>query len=118
LLLTPISAEAPFMQWGLDFIGKINPPSSTQHKWILTTTDYFTKWIEEIPIKKSIDAVFPTSLGPHIKNLLQEKEAEPNSTQRIINHLIHMQQAREQMYNQSHIHQEKIKKDFDKNSKP
>ena len=35
----------PFQQWGLDFIGEIHPASSGHHRWILTTTDYFTKWI-------------------------------------------------------------------------
>jgi len=48
LPLKPISAETPFQQWGLDFIGEIHPPSSTQHKWIGTATNYFTKWIEAI----------------------------------------------------------------------
>ena len=43
LPLNPISIEAPFQQWGLDFIGEINPASSSQHRWILTTTNYFTK---------------------------------------------------------------------------
>ncbi|MCY6524760.1 integrase catalytic domain-containing protein, partial [Actinobacillus pleuropneumoniae] len=28
-----------------------------QHKWILTTTDYFTKWIEAIPTRQVFDAV-------------------------------------------------------------
>ena len=28
LPLIPISVEAPFQQWGLDFIGEIHPPSS------------------------------------------------------------------------------------------
>jgi hypothetical protein len=41
--------KGPFQQWGLDFIGEINPSSSGQHKWILVATDYFTKWIEAIP---------------------------------------------------------------------
>ena len=49
LPLHPISIETPCQQWGLDFIGEIHPASSTQHKWILTATDYFTKWIEDIP---------------------------------------------------------------------
>ena len=57
LPFNPISVEAPFQQWGLDFIGEINPNSSGQHKWILTTTDYFTKWIEAIPTRKSTNAV-------------------------------------------------------------
>eukprot|EP00253_Pinus_taeda_P004884 PITA_04884 len=49
LPLKPISTEKPFQQWGLNFIGEIHPSSSGQHKWILTATDYFTKWIEAIP---------------------------------------------------------------------
>ena len=44
-------ATWPFQQWGLDFIGKIHPPSSGQHKWIFTATYYFTKWIEFIPTR-------------------------------------------------------------------
>ena len=56
LPLNPISIEAPFQQWGLEFIGEINPNSSGQHKWILTTTDYFTKWIEAIPTRRATDA--------------------------------------------------------------
>lgn len=39
--LKPIVIDEPFAQWGLDFIGMINPPSSARHKWILTTTNYF-----------------------------------------------------------------------------
>jgi hypothetical protein len=57
LPLKPISVEAPFRQWGLDFIGEIHPQSSTQHKWILTVTDYFTKWIEAVPTRQATDTV-------------------------------------------------------------
>jgi hypothetical protein len=57
LPLKPILVEAPFQQWGLDFIGEIHPPSSGQHKWILTATDYFTKQIEVVPSRKSTDVV-------------------------------------------------------------
>jgi hypothetical protein len=49
--LNPVVASRPFQQWGLDFIGEIHPASSSQHRWILTTTDYFTKWIEDIPTR-------------------------------------------------------------------
>ena len=41
--LQPIIVDAPFIQWGLDVIGPINPKSSQGHSYILTTTDYFTK---------------------------------------------------------------------------
>ena len=51
LPLRPIYTETPFQQWGLDFIGEIHTPSSSQHKWILAATDDFTKWIESIPCR-------------------------------------------------------------------
>eukprot|EP00253_Pinus_taeda_P006082 PITA_06082 len=55
--LVPIYVEAPFQQWGLDFIGEIHPPSSGQHRRILTATDYFTKWIEAVPTRQANDSV-------------------------------------------------------------
>lgn len=57
LYLKPISVEVPCQQWGLDFIGEIHPSTSTQQKWILTVIYYFTKWIEEVPIRQAIDWV-------------------------------------------------------------
>ena len=57
LPLNPISMEAPFQQWGLDFIGEIKTDSSGQHKWILTSIDYFTKWIEAIPSGRATEEV-------------------------------------------------------------
>ena len=32
-------------------IGEIVPHSSKQHRYILTATDYFTKWVEAVPLK-------------------------------------------------------------------
>ncbi|KAH9303500.1 hypothetical protein KI387_043862 [Taxus chinensis] len=52
LPLQPISVDQPFMRWGLDFIGAINPNSSQGHKWILTATDYFTRWTEAVALKE------------------------------------------------------------------
>ena len=57
LPLKPISVEAPFQHWGLDFIGEIHTPSLGQHRWILTSTDYFTKWIEVVPRRQATDSV-------------------------------------------------------------
>eukprot|EP00253_Pinus_taeda_P011040 PITA_11040 len=51
--LQPVNIEQPFDQWGLDIIGEINPPSSKQHRYILTATDYFTKWVEALPLKST-----------------------------------------------------------------
>lgn len=43
--------EQPFEQWGLDIIGEIVPHSCKQRRYILTAMDYFTKWVEVIPLK-------------------------------------------------------------------
>ena len=48
--LQPVTVSCPFKQWGLDIIGEITPSSSKLHKYILTATDYFTKWVETIPL--------------------------------------------------------------------
>ena len=57
LPLKPIVVQAPFQQWGLDFIGKFKDNSSNDYSWILTATYYFTKWVEAIPTKKATDAI-------------------------------------------------------------
>lgn len=53
LPLQLVNIDQPFKQWGLDIIGEIVPHSSKQHKYILTATDYFTKWVEAVPLKTS-----------------------------------------------------------------
>jgi hypothetical protein len=66
LSLNPISVDIPFMQWGLDFIEEINPPSSMQHKWIVMATNYFMNWIESVPTKQAIDVVIIQFLKTNI----------------------------------------------------
>jgi hypothetical protein len=51
--LQPITVEQTFSQWGLDVVGPINQNSSKGHMYILTTTDYFTKWPEVVALKKA-----------------------------------------------------------------
>eukprot|EP00253_Pinus_taeda_P009580 PITA_09580 len=57
VLLNCLVEEEAKQKWGLDFISEIHPSSSAQHKWILTATDYFTKWIEVIPSRQATDSV-------------------------------------------------------------
>ena len=66
LSLQPISVEAPFQQWGLDFTFQIHPPSVTLHKWILTSTNYFTKWIGAISTRQATDSVIIQFLETNI----------------------------------------------------
>lgn len=57
--------EGPFQQWGLDFTGEFKENSSNGHKRILICTNFFTKLVESIPTKQSIDKV--------VKNFPEER---------------------------------------------
>ncbi|KAH9303750.1 hypothetical protein KI387_008154, partial [Taxus chinensis] len=35
----------------------INPPSSATQKWVLTVTDYFTRWKKSFTLKESIESI-------------------------------------------------------------
>jgi hypothetical protein len=50
-VMNPIIKPWPFRGWDMDMIGKINPPSSKGHQFILAITYYFTKWVEAVPMK-------------------------------------------------------------------
>jgi hypothetical protein len=50
-LMNPIIKHWPFRGWELDFIGKIHPPLTKGHCFVIVATDYFTKWTEVIPLK-------------------------------------------------------------------
>ena len=65
-LLRPIVVNGTFQQWGLDFIGEINPSSIGQHKWILVATNYFTKWIEAVPTRNATHQVIMRFLYENI----------------------------------------------------
>ncbi|XP_058726362.1 uncharacterized protein LOC131597701 [Vicia villosa] len=40
----------PFRGWALDLIGEIRPTSSKSQRYILVGINYFTKWVEAIPL--------------------------------------------------------------------
>jgi len=46
--LNPIPVKAPWYQIGIDFIGPLSPPAEDGSRYILTVSDYFTKWVEAV----------------------------------------------------------------------
>lgn len=64
--LHSISSPWPFYSWELDIIGKINPPSSKQHEYIITATEYFTKWMEVIPLRGTTWATIAAFIKEYI----------------------------------------------------
>jgi len=55
-----------FSNGGWISLVKFNPTSSGQHRWILTATDYFMKWIKEIPTRQATDVVIISFLENNI----------------------------------------------------
>jgi len=64
--MNPIIKPWSFRGWVIDLIGQIYPPSSKGHKYILVATDYFTKWVEAIPLKKVTSANMIDFVKEHI----------------------------------------------------
>ena len=48
--LHPVPVQSPWFHLGVDFIGPIFPVSSKGNCFILTLSDYFTKWVEAVPL--------------------------------------------------------------------
>jgi ribonuclease HI len=63
--LQNMATQWPFHTWGLDLIGPINPPSDG-YIWILAATEYFTKWVEAIPLCKATGAAMANFIREHI----------------------------------------------------
>ena len=41
----------PFMQWGLDAVGLLSQ-AQPQLRFLLVAIDYFTKWVEAVPLSE------------------------------------------------------------------
>ena len=52
--LTPLTSPWPFAQWGLDIVGPM-PKATGNVGYMITATDYFTKWIEAKPLANIVD---------------------------------------------------------------
>ena len=56
-VLNPLSSLWPFAQWGLDIAGHF-PKAAGNKRYLLVSTDYFTKWVEAEPLAniRDVDA--------------------------------------------------------------
>ena len=61
--------------------------------------------------------VFLASLGVPVMKLLQEKQDETNHTQRRINQIIELNEVRDKAYDKVQLHQERMKKTFERRVK-
>lgn len=64
--LHSIISPWPIATWGIYLIDMINPHSRKGHKFVITTIEFTTKWVEAIPIKSVTQAKFITFLTKNI----------------------------------------------------
>ena len=92
-LLHPLElATEPFQVIGIDFLGPIRPASPNGNNFIMVITDYFTKWVEAIPLpdQKAIttaDALYKHILQRHglPKTIITDRGT--NFTSKLFEHL-------------------------------
>ncbi|XP_062510638.1 uncharacterized protein K02A2.6-like isoform X2 [Corticium candelabrum] len=48
--LHPIPVKLPWYHIGIDFVGPITPVSTEGQRFILTISDYFSKWVEAVAL--------------------------------------------------------------------
>ncbi|KAM1100829.1 hypothetical protein ACFX2H_007221 [Malus domestica] len=64
--LHPTAISWPVDAWGLDVIGPITPKSSVRKAYILASTDYFSKWVEAIPLREVKKEIIVHFIKEHI----------------------------------------------------
>ena len=60
--LHPIAVVSPWHCIGMEFIGPLSPTANDGSKFILTISDYFSKYVEAIPT--------PDKCSSHVASLL------------------------------------------------
>ena len=85
-------------------------------------------WADQVSQKKfigmspfelvyGVDTVFPTSLAVPVVKLLQEASSEDDHMKRRINQMIHLQQTKEEFFQNMFKLQERIKRIYDRKAK-
>ena len=70
--LHPVPVHSPWHHVGIDFVGPIGQPSSSVNMFILTLSDYFTKWVEAVPL--------PSKEAPGVANVLYKVVVNPQGS--------------------------------------
>ena len=60
--LHPVLVQSPWFHVGIDFVGPVTPESVHGNRYILTLSDYFTKWVEAVPLPTKEAPGFAKSL--------------------------------------------------------
>ncbi len=55
--LNPQMTLQPFEKWEIDFLGPIHPQVKTGARYIITVTEYLTRWAEVQPVKDCTGAI-------------------------------------------------------------
>jgi hypothetical protein len=61
----------PFRGWGIDFIGEVHPSSAKVHHFLLVATNYFTKWVEPVPLKNMTHRELINFILEHIVHMFR-----------------------------------------------
>ena len=64
--LHALTSPWPFSVWGINIIEKISPKSSSGHKFILVTIDYFTRWVEAASYARLTSSGVASFIKSHI----------------------------------------------------
>ena len=72
--LNPVPVKSPMYHIGIDFVGPISPSSSSGNRYILTVSDYFTRfaWAKVLPTKeaKNVVSALKEVINPNITSQL------------------------------------------------
>ena len=60
--LHPVAVKSAWHMIGIDFIGPISLESEDGSRYILTISDYFTKWVEALPTTDKYASTVATAL--------------------------------------------------------
>ena len=64
--LHPDPVKAPWHQLGIDFIGPLSPEADDGSRYILTISDYFTKWVDAIATADKSASTVASSLFRYV----------------------------------------------------